>query len=255
MRNGDDFSPAVIERISGLLDEFHEGTALTLSQLAARTRLPRSSVHRLLTQLVEFGWVTRYGTTYALSRTMLEWRGLAQQQDMLFRAAHPILTELHATTGLVAHVAVIDGADVRYLDKVGQGLRSLPSRIGGRQPALRTALGKAIIAHDTDLNGARPQAASPHPGMADLQLRRELAHIRERHVAHERNAAVPEIACVAAPIGDARSCVGAISLAGPAERVNVVSLAMPVRNAAHSIWRRLSRSAAGERVTQPTRSA
>lgn len=255
MRNGDDFSPAVIERISGLLDEFHDGAPPTLSQLSARSGLPRSSVHRLLAQLVEFGWVTRHGTTYALSRTLLEWRALAQRQDALYQAAHPILNELHAATGLVAHLAIIDGADVRYLDKVGHGPRPLPSRIGGRQPALRTALGKAILAHTSPQSSHRPPAASALTTSADLELRREMAHIRERHVAHEHNEAVPEVGCVAAPIGDARNCVGAISLAGPAERVSVVSLAMPVRNAAHTIWRRLGHSTQAPRAAQPIRSA
>ncbi|MBM9458342.1 IclR family transcriptional regulator [Nocardioides sp. zg-536] len=241
MRNGDDFSPAVINRLAGLLDQFCEGRELTLSQLADGADLPRSSVHRLLSQLVASGWVTRNGRTYALSRTMVEWGSRAQQHDPLYRAAHPILQELHASTGLVAHLAVLDGTDVRYLDKVGRSTVALPSRIGGSQPALRTALGKAIIAHSgATQRGVGGTLETLVPGGPSPALRREIAQIRQRHVAHERNQSVPGIACLAAPIGDEQLCVGALSLSGPTELLDEVALAMPVRRAAQQAWRALS---------------
>lgn len=75
----DEFSNAFIARVAGLLDEFHTGDRLTLSELSTRTGLPRSSTHRLLTQLVEHGWVSKRGKTYALGRTSngARWRGTA----------------------------------------------------------------------------------------------------------------------------------------------------------------------------------
>ena len=238
MRNGAAFSPAVIDRVAGLLDEFRDGNELTLSQLSCRTGLPRSSAHRLLSQLVEFGWVSRHGQSYGLSRTMFEWGALAQQHDSLHQAAHPVLHELHATTGLVVHLAVLDGNDVRYLDKVGCGPVTLPSRIGGRQPALRTALGKALIAH-SGVDPMRNRSAVASLKTAGVGLRHEIAHIRQRNVAHEREDSVPGVACVAAPIGNTRTCVGALSVTGPVNRVDTVTLATPVRAAARAIWQAL----------------
>lgn len=234
MKNGDDFSPAVIDRVAILLDEFREGEELTLSQLSCRTGLPRSSAHRMLSRLVELGWVSRHGRAYALSRRMFEWGALAQRHDSLHRAAHPILHELHATSGLIVHLAVLDGNDVRYLDKVGYGPVALPSRIGGRQPASRTALGKALIAHA----GVNRAAASSLASVGAQALsRHEIARIRQQRVAYEREECVAGVACVAAPIGDSRTCVGAVSVAGPVESVDLVPLAGSVRSAAHAIWR------------------
>lgn len=237
MRNVDDFSPGVIDRVAGLLDEFRDGNELTLSQLSSRTGLPRSSTHRLLTQLVEIGWINRYCRTYSLSRTMFEWGALAQLHDNLHRAAHPVLHELHATTGFVAHLAVLDGNDVRYLDKVGCGPVVLPSRIGGRQPALRTALGKALIAH-SGLDPVQSRSTmTPLPSHASsARLRHEIAHIRQLHVAQEHEESVSGVACVAAPIGNKRTCVGAISLTGPTASVAPATLAAPIRSAAQAIW-------------------
>ncbi|MCD2114819.1 MULTISPECIES: IclR family transcriptional regulator [Rhodococcus] len=242
MTHTDDFSNAFIARVAGLLDEFHTGDRLTLSELSTRTGLPRSSTHRLLTQLAEHGWVSKRGKTYALGRTPLEWGALARNHDRLHRAAHPVLHDLHSATGLVVHLAVLEGGDVRYVDKVGRGPVALPSRIGGRQPAHRTALGKALLAH-TRMHAAYPATGCTYataPRAENLLSRNEIARIRERHVAHECGESLPGIACVAAPIGNGQMCVGALSVTGPVDIVDTVSLATPVRLAARAVWRSLS---------------
>lgn len=242
MRNGDAFSPAVLERIASLLDEFGGGSSLTLTELAERADLPRSSVHRLLAQLLESGWVVRHGNTYSLSRAMIGWGALAQQTDRLYRAAHPVLHELHASTGLVVHLGVLEGPDVRYLDKVGRSAVTVPTRVGGRQPALRTALGKAMLAHAGATQTALP-AVPAQTTRADAALRQEFARIRLNHVAHESEQSLPGIACVAAPIGDRQVCVAAVSLTGAVGAVDPTSLSTPLRAAAHAIWTSLGRDA------------
>ena len=245
MRNGDDSSPAVIDRIAALLDEFSGGDELTLSQLSLRTGLPRSSVHRMLSRLVELGWVSRRRHVYALSRTMFEWGALAQRHDDLHRAAHPMLHELHAVSGLIVHLAVLEGNDVRYLDKVGPELVAVPSRIGGRRPALRTALGKVLLAHVRPEHSADRPPTAPAPVAVGALDRQEVAEIRRRRLAVDREESVPGIACVAAPIGSSRGCVGAVSVTGPVEVVDAVALAMPVRSAAQLIWRALGENGPG----------
>ncbi|NLU61767.1 IclR family transcriptional regulator [Rhodococcus sp. HNM0563] len=240
MRHEFDSPAAVIDRVAGLLDEFHAGGHLTLSELSERTGVPRSSVHRLLNQLIEAGWVRREGRRYALGRSMFEWGALAQHHDELHRAAHNVLHELHSATGLVAHLAVLEGHEVRYLDKVGCETVPLPSRVGGRQPAYRTALGKALLAH-THLSPSTPAL----PGADSTRLRGEIAQVRERHVAQEREETVRGVACVAAPIGDGRTCSGALSVTGAVDTVDVVSLATPVRVAARAVWRALSHNHKG----------
>lgn len=238
MRNSDDSPPAVIDRVADILDEFRGGGHLTLSELSGRTGLPRSSVHRLLTQLVDAGWVRREARTYALGRSMFEWGALAQHHDELHRAAHPILHELHAATGLVAHLAVLDGPNIRYLDKVGREPVPLPSRVGGHQPAYRTALGKALIAH-TRIDPMPPTRS----GVDMTRLRGEIAQIRQRHIAQEREESVPGVACIAAPIGNGRTYVGALSVTGGVGTIDVVHLATPVRVAARAVWATMSQPA------------
>lgn len=110
---------AVIDRISLVLDAFDGPGRLTLAQIVRRTGLPRSSAHRMLERLVQLRWLRRSGRDYELGMRLVELGSLAVHQDRLVRAATPLLAELHRATGLVVHLAVLDGSDVVYLDKVG----------------------------------------------------------------------------------------------------------------------------------------
>src|SRR6516162_6349239 len=110
---------AVIDRISLVLDAFDGPGRLTLAQIVRRTGLPRSSAHRMLERLVQLRWLRRSGRDYELGMRLVELGSLAVHQDRLVRAAGPLLGELHRATGLVVHLAVLDGSDVVYLDKVG----------------------------------------------------------------------------------------------------------------------------------------
>ncbi len=158
---------AVIDRISLVLDAFEGPGRLTLAQIVRRTGLPRSSAHRMLERLVQLRWLRRSGRDYELGMRLVELGSLAVHQDRLVRAAAPLLGELHRATGLVVHLAVLDGPDVVYLDKIGdRALGAIPTRVGGRQPAHCTAVGKAILAYcDQDAEG---RSAGPQDQVLDL---------------------------------------------------------------------------------------
>ncbi len=129
---------AVIDRISLVLDAFDGPGRLTLAQIVRRTGLPRSSAHRMLERLVALRWLRRDGRDYELGMRLVELGGsLALHQDRIHRAAIPLLRDLHRATGLVVHLAVLDGSDVVYLEKIGDhmGGGAIPTRVGGRQPA------------------------------------------------------------------------------------------------------------------------
>ena len=121
---------AVIDRISLVLDAFEGPGRLTLAQIVRRTGLPRSSAHRMLERLVQLRWLRRSGRDYELGMRLVELGSLAVHQDRLVRAAAPLLGELHRATGLVVHLAVLDGPDVVYLDKIGdRALGAIPTRL------------------------------------------------------------------------------------------------------------------------------
>ncbi|WP_280436167.1 IclR family transcriptional regulator [Nocardia carnea] len=233
---------AVIDRVSLVLDAFEGHGRLTHAQVVRRTGLPRSSVHRILEQLVRLRWLRRDGRDYELGLRLMELGSLAVHQDRLHRAAVPFLHELHRTTGYVVHLAVLDGTDVVYLDKVGGRLgNAVPTRVGGRQPAHCTAVGKVLLAdtESADFFGAGTVRPKTRYSIATAaQLRAELAKVRAHGVAFEREESLPGFGCVAAPIGEMGRAVAAVSICGPIQRMTFDRrLAAPVRMTALGIWR------------------
>ncbi|MBM7519608.1 IclR family transcriptional regulator [Nocardioides nitrophenolicus] len=228
---GRDLPPSMVERMSLILDAFESPAArLTLEQVSRATHLPRSTAHRILDQLVRLEWLAHTSFGFSLGPRSLGLGGGGRADTELREAAAPYLHELQVRTGLVAHLAVLDGPDVRYLDKIGGRFAvRVPSRVGGHAAAHATALGKAILAwlpaeRVDEIVDARP-ARLTKSTITDLALlHQELHRIRGRHgVAYERGEAHPDIACVAAAIRSPEGAVGAVSLVGdlraPVERV------------------------------------
>ena len=231
---------AVIDRISLVLDAFEGPGRLTLAQIVRRTGLPRSSAHRMLERLVQLRWLRRSGRDYELGMRLVELGSLAVHQDRLVRAAGPLLAELHRATGLVVHLAVLDGPDVVYLEKVGDRMiGALPSRVGGRQPAHCTAVGKAILAYcDEDAVVDLQARKTKYSIASSSQLAVELAKVRAHGIAFEREESLPGFGCLAAPIGSPGEAVAAVSVCGPMNRMMFDQrLAAPVRMTAMGIWR------------------
>lgn len=228
---------AVIDRIALVLDAFDGPGRLTLAQIVRRTGLPRSSAHRMLERLVQLRWLRRSGRDYELGMRLVELGSLAVHQDRLVRAASPLLGELHRATGLVIHLAVLDGPDVVYLEKIGD--QRIPTRVGGRQPAHCTAVGKAILAYgdpgaEVDLRARKTKYSIANSS----QLAIELAKVRAHGIAFEREESLLGFGCVAAPIGSPGEAVASVSVCGPMTRMMFDQrLAGPVRMTAMAIWR------------------
>lgn len=234
---------AVIDRISLVLDAFDGPGRLTLAQIVRRTGLPRSSAHRMLERLVQLRWLRRSGRDYELGMRLVELGSLAVHQDRLVRAAGPLLGELHRATGLVVHLAVLDGPDVVYLDKVGDSpLTPMPTRVGSRQPAHCTAVGKAILAYrDGDAPVDLRVRKTKYSIATGSQLAVELSRVRAHGVAFEREESLLGFGCVAAPIGtpgEDQEVIAAVSVCGPMNRMMFDQrLAAPVRMTAMGIGR------------------
>ncbi|MFG1949045.1 IclR family transcriptional regulator [Nonomuraea sp. NPDC048826] len=227
--------PSMVERMTLIMDVFaRRSTRLTLEDVARRTRLPRSTTHRILDQLVRLDWLDHTSSGYGLGRRALGLGGGEGGHGELREAAAPLLHELQLSTGLVAHLAVLDGADVLYLDKAGGRLAgSVPSRVGGRAPAHLTALGRAILAW---LEPERAHALVGAPG----SLHQELHRIRQRRgLAFERGDCFPGVSSVAAAIRRPGGPAAALSLAGDA-RAPLERVAPLVADAARQVSRALA---------------
>ncbi|MDJ0394863.1 IclR family transcriptional regulator [Rhodococcus sp. G-MC3] len=247
---------AVLDRVSLVLDAFDGPGRLTLAQIVRRTGLPRSSAHRMLERLVQLRWLRREGHDYELGMRLVELGSLAVHQDRLHRAAMPFLHELHRVTGHVVHLAILDAADVVYLEKIGGRIaEAIPTRVGGRYPAHCTGVGKAILGYSDETRLAAIDAAvlsrkTRYSISTSTQLRSDLAKVRAQGIAYEREEALPGFGCVAAPIGNFGEVVAAVSICGPVPQMQLDHrLAAPVRMTALGIWNNIE---GGAIRVQPT---
>ena len=141
---------SVASRVLALLGAFdQEHRSLTLSELARRAGLPLATAHRLVGELVRWGALRRRETgEYVVGRRMWDLGLLAEVQTGLRQVASPFLYDLHAATLATVHLAVRDGCEVLYVDRVS-GHVSVPvvSRVGSRLPMHATGVGKVLLAY------------------------------------------------------------------------------------------------------------
>jgi DNA-binding IclR family transcriptional regulator len=217
---------AVIMNALGAADQ-----RLRLDEVVTRTGLPRSSTHRILTQLHDVGLLLRGPDGYGLAASPLPATG-TRDHSHLRSVAAPLLERLHRDTGLVVHLGVLVDADVVYLDKLsGSSAFSVPTRVAGRTPAHASALGKAMLAklspEDVDAMFTGPMRKHTPATIADLPtLHQELARIRSRHgLAYDDQELAVGLASVAVPIMLADNGIAGLSLTGamPVQRLTITA--------------------------------
>jgi DNA-binding IclR family transcriptional regulator len=235
----------MVDRVVLILGVFERsGGTLTLGQVSSRSGLPRTSVHRILQQLVDARLLHRIDNEYMLGLRMFEIGSLVVSRSRLTRVARPLMQELSIGTGHLVQLAVLDGQDVVHLAEVGGGFAdALLSRAGGRMPAHCTGVGKALLAFsprpvvDRHLEGGLGRRTGASISTA-ANLEVAMARIRDTGYAVERDEAVPGVACVAAPILQGATPVAAVAVCGPRRRVDVDELRHRVLWTAAEISRR-----------------
>jgi DNA-binding IclR family transcriptional regulator len=248
-------SPAnLVGRTLQILDAFMgEDRGVTLSDLARRVALPKSTVFRIVNQLTESGYLTRVDHSYRLSAHVFRLGNtVAVPHHLPLRdIAMPHLAGLFQHTGFGVNLAVLDGvADVLYLDTIrGVRIPTAPFRVGATMPAMVTGLGKAIVAHSDEetvgqvLSVPWPRR-TPYTVMARGLMAEQLRKARETGVAFDRQESVVGLVCVAAPVmGPDGRPIGAVSACGPVGRFKPETAVQPTLRAARLISNDFARAA------------
>ncbi|PXW32668.1 UNVERIFIED_CONTAM: IclR family transcriptional regulator [Williamsia faeni] len=253
-----DAPASMVDRVVLILSVFERSSGtLTLGQISSRSKLPRSSVHRILQQLVNARWLQRNDSEYTLGLRMFEIGSQVVQRTRISDVARPFMQELCAATGHVVHLALLDEQDVVYLEKVGGAFASsLPSRVGGRLPAHCTAVGKVLLAYSSRAvideyleSGLRRQTSASI--MSPEALEAAILQIRNVGYSTESGEALRGVGCVGAPILEFGGAVAAISVCGPQQRLNVPELKQRAMWTAAEISRRLMATATPHTAPTP----
>ena len=231
--------------MSAILSAFDNSRRhLTLSELARRADLPKSTAHRIVGDLVRHNLLETEDGEIRLGMRVFELGELVPRRRTLLDAARPYLTDLRAATQHTVHLAVLVDREVLYLDVVpGLSGPRLPSRAGGRLPAHATGVGKAILAFSGSavvqvVLESSLDAMTPYTITRPSLLARQLSTIRDQGIAHDREESTIGVSCVAAPvIGAAGYAVGAVSVSGTTPTIDARLLGPAVRTAALSLSR------------------
>ena len=223
-----------LQRGLRLLHLFSEAPrGLTAKQVASLSRLPVSTVHRFLANLVTAGFLNRDGEgTYSLGIACFSIGQAAVGQLDVRRLSLPYLRELNQQTRETIHLTVRHGLSAVYVEKLDspEPLR-IHSRIGAAVPLYCTAVGKVMLAYMPEdeqqriLPGLNLQRQTSN-SVGNLQeLKIELYRVRKNGYACDLEENERHIRCVAAPIWDHTGSVqSSLSITAPTVRMPVARL-------------------------------
>jgi DNA-binding IclR family transcriptional regulator len=252
-----DYSIQALQRGMKVLDALLEArTPLSLEQICDYTQLPKSTVFRILVNLLQGQYMVETEAGYWLGLKMLRFGALVEEKLDLTQQAYPFLIQLRDQVNETVHLAVLDDdLQVIYLEKLStqHAIGLMMSRIGITAPMHGTALGKAMAAF-------RPEDEIYHwirtgslKTLTDATITdedtflQELREIRSRGYAIDSGEFEASVRCIAAPIRDRTGrVIAAVSISGPDTRMPVPligsSMAMQVVETAHHISQALGYS-------------
>lgn len=130
-----------------VLGAFEGASTLTLSQIADRSGLDRSTARRLTLTLVAAGWVTQVERAFSLAPRVLRPAGTYLQAGSFGRAVQPVLNAHAEALGGEISLAVRDDDKAVYVAHSARpGARvSLGLTVGSTLPLETTAIGQVLL--------------------------------------------------------------------------------------------------------------
>jgi DNA-binding IclR family transcriptional regulator len=239
---------SVPAKLLGLLDAYTEGrSAYTLSELSRRTGLPLTTTHRLVGELERWGALERGADgRYRIGLRMVELAALCPRGIGLRDIALPYMEDLYEATHQNVQLAVRDGADGVYIERIaGRKAVAVRTRVGAHWPLHATGVGLALLAFAPasvqEAVLAAPLARfSPYTVTDPVRLRRILAEVRKTGIAVSDRQIDDDAYSVGAPVtGPDGQCVAALSIVVSYGDPGRTSWGPAVRAAAIGISRRL----------------
>lgn len=200
-----------------------------LPELSAAMKLHKTTTHRIAHVLESRGLLRRGvdSNRYRLGLHLYDLGCQALDSINLRDEARPLMARVASEVGETAHLAVLDSAEVLYIERIeAQRSMTMGSKLGARNPVYCTALGKAMLAWSTEvevdqiLAACRLEPRARNTITNVPALKRELERIRDRGYAIDDEEIEDGIRCISAPIlNPAGRAVAAISVSGPASRI------------------------------------
>ena len=242
---------ATVEKAVDVLHFLHRaGAAQGVTAVGRGLGLPKATAHRLLRALCRHGLVEQDESGRYHPGLGLVALGLgALEREPVVAAARSVLEAEAERIGETIFLAAARAGRVLVLDKCeGSGFLRAAPRVGSEIPAHATAVGKIYLAFAPEQVrvGAQLEAYTARTLADAAALERDLARVRERGWAENREEWIPGLVGVAAPIHAHGRLVASLAASGAAARAQVwePEAIGPLLRAAEEIAARLERGAA-----------
>ena len=223
-------SAPALERALAILELIAASRAgLSLREIAAALRLPKSSVHCLLVTLERRSYLHRNERTnkYLFGTKLFSLANLALSGLELREVAAPLLRGLTERTSLTVHLAILEHHEAVVIDKVEPpGMFKLATWLGKRMDVHCTGVGKALIAYlpEDELDRVVREGGLPRHNdntiVSFRKLKEQLAAIRRQGYSADDEEDELGLRCIGAPVFDHASKVtAAISISGTTSQV------------------------------------
>ncbi len=225
-------SPSVaVERALAMLEAVsEEPEGLSNADISRKLKIPKSSASYILRTLEKQGYLHRDsgGGKYRVGLKILSLsRGALSGIDVR-EVALPIMRRLMEKTTLTCHLAILDGPEAVYIEKVEpQGFIRMDTWVGRRMRVHATSVGKALVAYipegqlqkivaDRPMERRTPKTITTLP-----RLLKELEKVRALGYSVDDEENNLGARCLGAPVFNQRGEIeAAVGLSGPISQVN-----------------------------------
>lgn len=223
-------SPSHVEATQksiAILEYLKQNGQTTLSDLAEALGHSKSTIHRHLSTLEADGFVTTTEGGYRIGLVFLDYGVHAQHEHELYQAGKAKVDDLAEQVGEKVWLMTEENDyGVFIYHRQGRDVFRTYTRVGYRGHLHAFAAGKAVLAHlprervERIFSRYGLPAYTPHTTTDPDLLLEELAAIRDRGVAYNRQESINGVNAVAAPVLlGPEDPIGSISVAGPANRM------------------------------------
>jgi len=210
---------------------------LGIADIADELGMSRSTTHRYVITLLALGYLEQGASRkYRLGLRVTDLGMSALNSTGLREHAHPYLEELRQRTSYTVSLAVLDGPEILYIDRVrsfrrGQGQVNGDVTTGSRLPAHSTAMGKLLLANlpESDqrelIASMKLTKSAPNTITGKKALRDELDEVLDANFAVDDEELARDLYSIAAPVrNDRRDVVAAVDIAAPSSMISLGEL-------------------------------
>jgi DNA-binding IclR family transcriptional regulator len=229
-------SPSVaVERALAMLESVaQEPEGLSNADISRNLKIPKSSASYILRTLEKQGYLNRDAGSgkYRVGLKVLSLsRGALSGLDVR-EVALPIMRRLMEQTNLTCHLAILDGPDAVYIEKVEpEGFIKMDTWVGRRMRVHATSVGKALVAHipqerlEKILRERGMEKRTPKTITTLPRLLKELDKVRQQNYAVDDEENNLGARCVGAPVfNQSGSIEASLGLSGTINQVNAQTM-------------------------------